>query len=76
MKKTDNTTIYFISNTVIMIIFIVLGFYFLWGLIGSVVYKIILIIFIPLISAFLVEKILSRYVNAVVSFFIKDRDNK
>ncbi len=76
MKKTDNTMIFFISNTIIMILFIVLGFFFLWGLMGNILYKIALIIFIPLLSAFLVEKILSHYVNAVVSFFIKNKNNK
>lgn len=73
MKKIDNTTIYFISNTIIMIVSIILGFYFLWGIIDSILYKVILIPLVPLLSAFLVEKILSRYVNAVVSFFIKDK---
>lgn len=71
MKKIDNTTICFISNTMIMIGFIILSFYFLWGLMNSIIYKVILIIFVPMLSAFLVEKILSRYVNAAVSFFIK-----
>lgn len=73
MKKIDNTTIYFISNTMIMIGVNILGFYFLWGLMNSIIYKVILIIFVPLLSAFLVEKILSRYINAAVSFFIKDK---
>lgn len=73
MKKIDNTTIYFISNTIIMIGINILVFYFLWGLINSIIYKVILIIFVPLLSALLVEKTLSRYVNAAVSFFIKDK---
>lgn len=73
MKKIDNTTIYLISNTMLMIGLIILGFYFFWGLINSIIYKVILIVFVPLLSAFLIEKILSRYVNAVVSFFIKDK---
>ncbi len=72
MKKVDNTTIYFISNTMIMIGVNILVFYFLWGLMNSILYKLILIPCVPLLSAFLVEKILSRFVNAMVSFFIKD----
>lgn len=76
MKKIDNTIVCFISNTAIMIALIVLSFFLLWDLMASIIYKIFLIIFIPLLNAFLVEKILSRCVNAAVSFFLEDEDNK
>ena len=56
-----------------MIIIIILGFYFLWGLMDNIFYKVFLIPFVPLVSAIVVERILSRYVNAVVSFFLKDK---
>lgn len=73
MKKIDKTIFYEIMNSIVLLAICFLGFYFLWRLMNSVIYKVILIIFVPLLSAFLVEKILSRFVNAVVSFFIKDK---
>ena len=73
MNVNQKATIYVFTNLLCFVILVFIAFFLIFRFIEAWVLRIILLIISFIGAAYFEERILSRFVNRIVAFFLKDK---
>lgn len=73
MNVNQKATIYVFTNLLCFVILVFIAFFLIFRFIEAWVLRIILLIISFIGAAYFEERILSRFVNRIVAFFLQDK---